>query len=158
MPTFTRSAGLSIVLALAVGAVAIAIAQSEAPRRTQWDGVFTDAQADRGRVIYAQHCARCHGTDLRGIPREVRFPGEAPRTPALVGDEFLGNWVGLTAGDLFERTRISMPQDNPGSLNRQQNADLLAFILQFAGYPSGANELPQLVSDLATVDLVKLPR
>ena len=49
--------------------------------------------------------------------------------PGLTGGEFTANWNDLTLGDLFERMRISMPQNNPGSLSRQQNADILAFIL-----------------------------
>jgi S-disulfanyl-L-cysteine oxidoreductase SoxD len=35
-----------------------------------------------------------------------------------------------------------MPADNPGKLNRQQNADILAYILKFDSYPAGRVELP----------------
>ena len=62
--------------------------------------------------------------------------------PGLVGGEFTANWNDLSVGDLFERMRISMPQNNPGSLSRQQNADILAFILSKANYPAGKTELP----------------
>ena len=50
--------------------------------------------------------------------------------PGLTGGEFTSNWNDLSLGDLFERMRISMPQNAPGSLSRQQNADILAFVLQ----------------------------
>ena len=29
--------------------------------RSVWDGVFTEAQADRGKVLYGRECASCHG-------------------------------------------------------------------------------------------------
>jgi quinoprotein glucose dehydrogenase len=62
--------------------------------------------------------------------------------PGLTGGDFTANWNDLSLGDLFERMRISMPQNNPGSLSRQQNADILSFILQKGGYPAGEAELP----------------
>jgi hypothetical protein len=34
-----------------------------------------------------------------------------------------------------------MPGDNPGSLNRQQVADVVSFILSFNKYPAGQMEL-----------------
>jgi hypothetical protein len=53
------------------------------------------------------------------------------------------NWDGLTIGDLFDRIRTSMPADRPGSLSRQQNADVVAYILRFNQFPSGNEELPR---------------
>jgi hypothetical protein len=44
--------------------------------------------------------------------------------------------------DLFDRIRVSMPQDKPGSLSRQQAADLVAYILGFNKVPAGHTELP----------------
>ena len=35
-----------------------------------------------------------------------------------------------------------MPADNPGSMTGEENADILAFILKFDGFPAGAKELP----------------
>jgi hypothetical protein len=61
--------------------------------------------------------------------------------PPLTGGQFKYNWNGLTVGDLFERLRISMPQDNPGGLSRQQNADVLAFMLAKSDFPAGDTEL-----------------
>ncbi len=42
---------------------------------------------------------------------------------------------------LFDRIRITMPGDKPGTLNRQQIADILAFVMQFNGLPAGNTEL-----------------
>src|ERR1700736_4987928 len=82
-----------------------------------WDGVYTEEQAKRGEPLYTATCGSCHGPDLTG--------GEM--APGLTGGEFRSDWDGLTVGDLFERVRVSMPQDSPGSLSRQQYADILAF-------------------------------
>ena len=101
------------------------------PSQSVWDGIYTEEQAKRGEPLYSQRCARCHGPDLTG--------GET--APALASGEFKGNWSGLSVDDLFERIKISMPQDNPGSLSRQQTADILAFVLSRGGFPAGATEL-----------------
>jgi mono/diheme cytochrome c family protein len=103
-----------------------------AQQKTQWDGVYTDDQAKRGEPLYAEKCSSCHGPDMNG--------GEM--APGLAGGEFTANWNDLSLGDLFERMRISMPQNNPGSLSRQQNADILAAILKKGNYPAGKDELP----------------
>ena len=34
--------------------------------RSVWDGVFSSDQAGRGRQVYNEECASCHGTDLTG--------------------------------------------------------------------------------------------
>jgi hypothetical protein len=34
-----------------------------------------------------------------------------------------------------------MPQNAPGKLNRQQNADILAFVLSASKFPAGKTEL-----------------
>jgi mono/diheme cytochrome c family protein len=97
-----------------------------------WDGVYTDDQAKRGQPLYNKYCAACHGEQLTG--------GED--SPPLTGGAFLANWNGLTVGDLFERIRVSMPQDRPGRLTRQQNADVLAYLLSANQFPAGRTELP----------------
>jgi len=97
-----------------------------------WDGVFTVEQSSRGAKLYAQNCASCHGTSLTG--------GES--APPLTGGAFSSNWYGLTVGDLFERIRNTMPADRPGRIQRQQNADILSFILSMNRFPTGATELP----------------
>src|ERR1700687_4687747 len=99
--------------------------------RSVWDGVYTSEQAARGGALYANNCASCHGTSLTG--------GES--APPLTGGEFSSNWFGLTVGDLFERIRTTMPADRPGRINRQQNADILAYILSMNQFPDGRLEL-----------------
>jgi len=102
-----------------------------AQEKSVWDGIYTDDQANRGKQLYSDACASCHGPELTG--------GEM--APPLVGGDFTSDWNGLTVGDLFERMRISMPQNAPGSLTGQQNADILAFMLQANRFPTGQAEL-----------------
>jgi len=111
-------------------AVAAAVAWCQA-QSSVWDGVYTEDQSKRGQALYTKECAGCHGTELSG--------GE--EAPPLAGGTFLSNWSGLTLGELFERIRVSMPQGSPGSLSRQQNADILAYLLNFNQFPAGKTEL-----------------
>jgi len=110
-----------------------------------WDGVFTAAQAERGKARYAQNCASCHAADLSGT-------GQAP---PLQGADFLGNWKGQAADDLFEKIQTSMPADQPGKLSREQNADILAFLFASNGYPAGQKELPSDAEALAKIQIIQ---
>jgi cytochrome c len=100
-------------------------------QKTVWDGVYTEEQAKRGADLYAEKCAMCHGDSLGGVES----------APALTGPGFYANWEGETLNALFERIRMSMPQDNPGSLSRAQNADIIAHMLRVGGYPAGGTAL-----------------
>jgi S-disulfanyl-L-cysteine oxidoreductase SoxD len=105
--------------------------RAQPPTKSIWDGIYTEAQATRGKALYASECSSCHGAELTG--------GEM--APGLAGGEFISGWDGLTVGDLFERIRISMPQNSPGSLSGQQNADILAFVFSVNKFPTGTAEL-----------------
>ena len=141
----SRIAVLATALAVSAGIGGVAWAQSGP---TVLDGVYTAAQADQGQVQFSQNCAACHGSGLTGN-------GEAP---ALVGGEFISNWAGLTVGELFERIRTTMPQDNPGKLSRAQYAQILAFILKSNGYPAGQKELDQRTEFLKAIGFVPPPQ
>jgi quinoprotein glucose dehydrogenase len=116
---------------------------AQTSQRTSNDGVFTAEQATRGQAQYQQLCAMCHGAELAGM--------EA--APPLAGPGFYASWNEAPASDLFERIRISMPQDKPGSLGRQQTADLVAFILSFNKAPAGKVELPGEVEVLKGIKI-----
>jgi hypothetical protein len=62
-------------------------------------------------------------------------------SPPLAGGAFQANWNGLTLGDLFDRIRKTMPQSAPGRLTRQQDADVLAFMLSINKFPAGKTQL-----------------
>jgi S-disulfanyl-L-cysteine oxidoreductase SoxD len=125
----SRARILAAFIAMA-GALGVICAQSST-ERSVWDGVYTAEQAKRGEALYANNCASCHGSALGG--------GES--APPLTGGEFFANWNGLTLGDLFDRIRVSMPADRPGKLGREQNADVLAFMLSVNQFPAGKTEL-----------------
>ena len=108
------------------------IARQDKGGKTVWDAVYSEAQAKRGETAYAQYCAKCHGPDLMG----------ADVAPPLSGVEFMSGWNDLTVGDLFERLRITMPADKPGSVSAQDNADIIAFMLSKNGFPAGTADLP----------------
>jgi mono/diheme cytochrome c family protein len=130
--------------AAAILAAAVAVAQESETTRSVWDGVYTEEQSKRGQAIYAERCASCHSDSLTG--------GES--ATALVGDTFESGWNGLTVGDLFERTRISMPQDKPGSMSRQQVADVLAYVFDANKFPRGEKELDKTLQVLKSIRLV----
>jgi len=117
------------VAAAAMLAVSAVLAQAP---RSVLDGAFTAEQVKRGEAVSQKECVNCHGAALSG--------GE--EAPALEGGAFLSNWTGLTVGDLYERIRSTMPQDDPTRLNRQQDADVVAYILNLNHYPAGKTELP----------------
>jgi cytochrome c len=103
---------------------------AQATRSSVWDGVYTDAQAERGHTLYMQSCARCHGADLSGT-YEI---------PPLVG-RFMPYWSGSTLDALFDYVSTAMPLDHPGALGAGANADIVSFILKSNAIPSGSKEL-----------------
>jgi mono/diheme cytochrome c family protein len=114
---------------VALGAVAAGLIWAQA---SVWDGIYSVEQARKGEALYRQECASCHGEKLEGR-------GQAP---PLTGGDFTMDWNGMTVDDLFEKMQTSMPADKPGQLSREQNATLLAFILNANKFPAGAAELP----------------
>jgi mono/diheme cytochrome c family protein len=121
---------VTVALATLLGISGIALSQNA---RSVWDGVYSEDQAKRGQARYQELCASCHGDALDG--------GES--APPLVGGSFLANWNTLSVGELFDRTRNTMPQSKPGSLSREVNAEIMAYILSANQFPSGKQALPQ---------------
>lgn len=111
--------------------------------RSVWDGVYTEEQSKRGQALYMKECASCHGAELTG--------GEM--APPLAGPEFLASWNGLTVGELFDRMRQSMPQDEPGRLSRQQNSDILSYMLAANKFPPGKAELDRNTEPLKQIKI-----
>jgi mono/diheme cytochrome c family protein len=125
LTTATLALGASLT-----GAMAGAAAQG-GPARTVWDGAYSEAQAARGRVLYEAQCAFCHQSDLRG-------QGFAP---ALIEDTFASRWQDGNLGDLFTIVKVTMPQDKPASLTDDENAAIVAYLLQANRYPAGQRDL-----------------
>lgn len=114
--------------------------QVVAAGQSVWDGAYTDAQADRGKGQYGQHCAVCHGLALEGN-------GESP---PLVG-EFIPDWAGMTLADLYNKIETTMPLNAPGTLRPAIAADILAYILEENNFPTGPNELDAIESALGKI-------
>jgi quinoprotein glucose dehydrogenase len=126
-----RACGLVVTIGWAIGLCASGRSAAREQGRTVWDGVYSSAQAERGRAAYAQSCAPCHADDLRG----------KSTAPSLVEESFTFLWADMTVGDLFERTRMRMPSDRPNSLAAETYADIIAFIAQKNGFPAGSVDL-----------------
>ena len=109
-------------------------------------GVYSAAQAARGEQIYRAQCGNCHGAAMDGAVG-----------PPLAGQDFLANWSGRPLANLAEQIQKTMPFDQPGSLSRQQSADLVAYMLQVGKFPPGQadlsdNSLAQAVMPVARVN------
>jgi mono/diheme cytochrome c family protein len=104
-------------------------------RHSVYSGVYSEAQAARGSAIQAEHCSACHSPDDWG------------------GGNVLQGYTGMSAYDLVNWLRESMPLDEPGRLSLQQYTDLAAYIFKLNGAPAGAEELPADPARLAQVRL-----
>jgi len=98
--------------------------------RSVTDGVYSAAQATRGRQIYQVQCAECHGNTMEGASG-----------PPLAGENFLSNWSARPLSTLVDKVQKTMPFNQPGSLTTPQSIDLAAYILQTGTFPAGQAEL-----------------
>lgn len=114
-------------------------AQDSAPI---WSGVYTAAQAERGRVVVQNHCSECHHDDLSG--------GEGP---ALAGATFMVKWETHTLERLFHKVRDTMPSVGSTEVSVNEKLDSIAFILQQNGFPAGSADLTE-TSPFASIRLV----
>jgi mono/diheme cytochrome c family protein len=131
---------LAGLLCLASATSGLVSAQTGAPRRTVWDGVYTEAQAARGVGAFGQSCAGCHA---------LTAEGKAP----LVGDAFWKSFAQKTVGDLLEFVSANMPNGSPHSLSESTYGDVVALMLKSNGFPAGTNELR--LDTIANVQIVQ---
>lgn len=87
-------------------------------------GIYSAAQAERGRDAFRASCAECHYSS------EFR------------GSQFQFSWRRRSVADLYVEIVRNMPEDAPGTLEDQVYTDIVAYILQLNGFPAGAGELP----------------
>jgi cytochrome c5 len=94
-----------------------------------WDGIYTAAQATRGKPLYEMHCGSCHGADLSGgIGQSLK-------------GEFIRYWEGYSLNSLFSRTKYTMPSGAPASLRDEEYLDIIAYILQVSSFPAGTRDI-----------------
>lgn len=118
-----------------------------------WDGVYTQAQADRGRMVYKGPCGLCHGTRLNGVPDDQ----DMRPAPPLGRAKFLRNWDGRSLGALYTYSRLTMPQSNPGFLPDEDYAAIVAHMLAASGAPAGAEPLPADPAALGAIVIREAP-
>jgi mono/diheme cytochrome c family protein len=141
-----RSVAGGAVVAIWIAAFAAAFAQQGAPAdRKVWDGVYTSAQAARGKQPFERSCARCHNIELAG----------SERGPALKGNVFWSKWENENLGSLYLRIRDTMPQDGPSLVTDEIKADVLAYIMSVSGMPAGGEELKADTRALEGIKIAK---
>ncbi len=111
--------------------------------QTLQDGIYTEAQAERGAEDYSARCASCHSIDLRGNSN----------SPSLIGLSFMFIWEGRSLGELFTKMSEEMPTEDPGSLTQQSYAAILAYILRSNEFPSGETDLASNAEALAGIQI-----
>jgi len=117
-----------LVVAIALLSVTVLIGAQESRARTVWDGVYTDAQAQRAMATYDSVCSRCHMLIGQG-------------KGALTGDAFWTAFTQKSVGDLLTFVKTNMPNGNGGSLPSATYDDLVALILKSNGFPAGSTEV-----------------
>jgi mono/diheme cytochrome c family protein len=132
-------------VAVAMWAAAVAVSAQQPGEKKVWDGVFTSAQAARGKAPFERACGRCHNNELAG----------SERGPSLKGSVFWSKWENEPLGGLFTKIRDTMPQDGPSLVEDAQKADILAYIMSVNGLPAGSDELK---ADARELDLIKIAK
>jgi hypothetical protein len=106
-----------------LGATTTGVAQAAAPA-----GVYTEAQAARGKQTYDRYCAQCHHLTLRG----------SGHGPALEGKPFLQRWGTRTLGELSTYIGTQMASNLPRGTAPSTFDDLTAHILRGDGRRVGS--------------------
>jgi cytochrome c len=151
------AAGLTVAALAASATGWVQAAQEPAATRSVSDGVYTTAQAMRGRDQYRKRCVLCHLDNGQGHAAMPVIPGESleregdAEAPAVAGDAFQKKWSGRTAWALFDTMSSTMPVGGARTLSPQEYADLLAYLLELNKFPAGARELTPARDDLERI-------
>jgi mono/diheme cytochrome c family protein len=113
------------VSAVAVGVVLGAGLAAQNGQRTVRDGVFSAAQAARGERLFESICVNCH--------EMAEF---------TAAGAYLEDVEGEPLWETFDFVSSEMPEDDPGSLEPEEYAAVLAYIFSVYGLRSGDAELP----------------
>ena len=110
-----------------------------------WDGVYTTAQAERGKASFlAGRCGGCHRLDLSG-----------DRGPTLKGEAFLSHWENGPVGTLFKKISETEPPNAANETTDEAKVDIVAFLLQSNGFPAGSSELKLDPEALDRIEIVR---
>lgn len=114
-----------------------AVSAGQAPQKTTNSGVYTAAQAERGKKTFADKCSGCH--------EPSRFSG----------DTFSEAWGGKPLKEIWDIASGTMPEDNPGSLKQNEYADIIAYFLSLNEFATGDAELQGNASAMAAIKVEK---
>ena len=117
------------------------------PKISATTGVYSKKQADAGSALYTNHCAACHGKDLRGTEGGN----------ALIGERFLSKWKDKPLSELFDLTKTTMPKTNPHSLDDASYSSLVAFMLNANEFPPGNADLSSAKDQLEQIRIGSPP-
>ena len=109
------------------------------------DGVYTTAQAERGKSNFLSgRCGGCHQLDLSG-----------DRGPALKGDSFLSHWENGSVNALFKKISETMPPNGPNETTDEAKVDIVAYLLQSNAFPAGKTELRLDADALEAIEIAR---
>ena len=97
------------------------------PFPTVWSGVYSKAEAERGRQAFRKLCGRCHGADMKG----------GLTAPSLVGDKFFDRWSDLRLGDVVAYIQAAMPREHEFYVPADSARAIISLMLQESGVPAG---------------------
>jgi mono/diheme cytochrome c family protein len=124
-----------MVMVIAGSSLAIAAAAAQAPTKSTNDGVYTAAQAARGKAVFEAKCTGCH--------EPSRFTGET----------FFESFDNKPMKELWDIASGTMPEDNPGGLKQQEYADIMAYFLQLNEFKPGDAELQPSAAAMAAIKI-----
>ncbi len=121
-------------LALSFVAAAMTSAAGE-DKKTIADKVYSAAQAERGEARFKTSCSACHSPN------------------SFSGGAFAEKWSGQTLGEVFDFISNVMPENDPGSLKREDYVNVIAFMLKINNLPAGDADLPTDSAGLKNIQI-----
>lgn len=133
---------MALAAALWAAAVAVRVAAAAplpqdpaADTRNASTGVYTEAQAKRGQLLFGDNCTGCHNAGSQQ------------------GEAFAKRWRGALLSDLYKVLTDTMPKDTPGSLEPKERVDVIAYLLKINDVTPGEVDLPLDVEALKKIVL-----
>ena len=114
---------------------------------TVWSGVYSKAEAERGKQAYKELCSRCHGTDLKG----------GLTAPGLVGAKFFDRWRDLRLSDVVAYIQAAMPQEHNFYVPADSARAIVALMLRESGVPAGQEPISTDVKVQHNILIIREP-
>lgn len=116
-------------------AAAVMTSAAAEDKKTIADKVYSAAQADRGEARFKASCTSCHSTN------------------SFSGGAFAEKWSGQTLSEVFDFISNAMPENDPGSLKRDDYVNVIAFMLKINNLPAGDADLPTDSAGLKNIQI-----